>query len=146
MSFVMPDERARRDPAAAVAGFDNWNLEVPPRSRADRPRRNLEVPARVHTVENRNYHAGEVSTLAMRPDTNLTSSRAPSDHDLRMTRPRAAIRVAILIAAVACLGLAMCARNRPPANPPAQVAPAPKPEPAPDPRTFPATKAPGRLY
>lgn len=96
------------------------------------------------------------------PDTNLTSARAASEHDHRMTRPRAAIRIAVLVAAVACLGLAMCARTRPVANAPAnptQAAPQPVPQTQPqtqqapqpppprdEPRTFPATKAPGRLY
>src|SRR2546423_6750823 len=46
----------------------------------------------------------------MRPDTNLTATPAPSDHDSQMTRPRAAIRIAVLIAAVACLALALVAR------------------------------------
>jgi hypothetical protein len=103
-----------------------------------------------------------VSTVTMRPDTNLTLARESSEHDSRMTRPRAAIRIAVLVAAVACLGLAMCARTRPvanaPANPPkTQVMPqpqvqpqtqqqAPQPPPPENPRTFPATKAPGRLY
>ncbi len=67
------------------------------------------------------------------------------------------IRVFVLIAAVACLGLAMCAyteRAKPaetqPANPPAQQAKPQqqtqqpqKPKPEDKPRYFPATKAPG---
>jgi hypothetical protein len=38
-----------------------------------------------------------------------------------MKRPPAGVRVAVLVAAVACLGLTMCARTqKPPPNPPAQ--------------------------
>jgi hypothetical protein len=79
-----------------------------------------------------------------------------------MKRPPAALRVGILVAAIALLGLAMCNRSKPAATQP----PAPQPQPAtqqqeaapPDapeveegkmgkePRHFPATKAPGRLY
>ncbi|HEU0037552.1 MAG TPA: hypothetical protein VFQ53_43375 [Kofleriaceae bacterium] len=88
-----------------------------------------------------------------------------------MKRPPPALRIAILVAAVACLGLAMCARSKPaPTNPPAsQVQQAPTPETQPSneeqnggsgtemkreegkmgkqPReSFPATKAPGMMY
>lgn len=76
-----------------------------------------------------------------------------------MKRPPPSLRVAILIAAVACLGLAMCARTPsssttppPPANAgPQAPEPAAPPDAAPEPATpridsFPATKAPGRLY
>ena len=82
-----------------------------------------------------------------------------------MSRPPAPLRVFILIAAVACLGLAMCAHSQPPQAPantaaqpqqPAQV-PAQTPAPAdaaappqqaakPRPEYFAPTKAPSRLY
>jgi len=87
-------------------------------------------------------------------------------------RPSPPLRVAILIAAIACLGLAMCHRTKPqptqPATAPANQAPLPqntapaapeeggssgtpmkieegKTKDAPR-ESFPATKAPGRLY
>jgi len=84
-----------------------------------------------------------------------------------MKRPPPALRVAILVAAVACLGLTMCARNRPPLPPqqpqqqvqqPQQQQPQPPPQqtapPAQEegnmakqkPTYFPATKAPGGFY
>jgi len=67
-----------------------------------------------------------------------------------MKRPPHGLRVAILVAAVACLGLTMCARTAkpPPANTPAQQQPA-KPEEGKmakqKPTYFPATKAPGGI-
>lgn len=81
-----------------------------------------------------------------------------------MRRPPAPLRVFILIAAVACLGLAMCAHSQPPRAPantaqpqpppqaPAQTqapadAAAPPPQAAnPRPEYFAPTKAPSRLY
>jgi len=83
-----------------------------------------------------------------------------------MKRPPVALRVGILVAALALLGLAMCNRSKPAANEPAPVqqpatqqqAPATQQEAPADameleegkmgkePRHFPATKAPGRLY
>jgi hypothetical protein len=78
-------------------------------------------------------------------------------YDLR--RPSKPWRIAIVIAAVACLGLTMCVgseQKRAPAKPAAQPAtqaqePAPPPPqsaqpPAPKPDYFPATKAPGGMY
>jgi len=105
----------------------------------------------------------------MTPDTNLTSSHAASSYDgVVNRRPRPALRVVILIAAIACLGLAMCARTRPPQpNPPATPAIQSAPNTPDGPEQgggtgtqqleegklkdrerdrFPATKAPGRLY
>src|SRR5689334_15529 len=82
------------------------------------------------------------------------------DVDLRPARPW---RIAVLLAAIACLGLTMCVRSeqkRAPAKPsaqnaaPAQAVPAepvpaqtqkPAPPP-PKPDYFPATKAPGGMY
>jgi hypothetical protein len=81
-------------------------------------------------------------------------------------RPPPTLRIAIVIAAVACLGLAMCARSKPQttpqaapppaqANPPTQQAPDDNSNAPPPIETgkgkkgedhFPATKAPGRLY
>lgn len=73
-----------------------------------------------------------------------------------MKRPPPGLRVAILVAAVACLGLAMCARTaKPPPPPPAP--PAASKQAAPEqreegtmskqkPTYFPATKAPGGMY
>ena len=82
-----------------------------------------------------------------------------------MKRPPPAVRVAVLIAAVACLGLTMCARTqKPPPNPPVQqhqqqAQPAKPQQPPPQapaleegdmakrkPTYFPATKAPGGMY
>jgi hypothetical protein len=81
-----------------------------------------------------------------------------------MKRPPVALRVGIVVAALALLGLAMCNRSKPVANEPApqqqpqqppatqqQEAPADAPEVeegkmGKEPRHFPATKAPGRLY
>jgi hypothetical protein len=81
-----------------------------------------------------------------------------------MKRPPVPLRIAILVAAVACLGLAMCGRSKqqPPAQPPANTQQANPPAgsdqgsapatPTADPDVkpkldpFPATKAPGRLY
>lgn len=74
-----------------------------------------------------------------------------------MRRPSAPVRVFILVAAVACLGLAMCAHSQQPAPaantaqvPQAQAAQppdaAPAPPPPPKPTYFNATKAPGGLY
>jgi hypothetical protein len=97
------------------------------------------------------------------PDTNLTQPRAESGHDRDVTRPHPTLRVAILVAAVACLGLAMCARSRPTQTAPTQQAPtqAPQTPQQPgsatpqleegkmgkeEPERFPATKAPGRMY
>jgi hypothetical protein len=76
-------------------------------------------------------------------------------YDLRPSRRP--LRIAILIAAIACLGLTMCVSSqKQPApvkpTPPAQAAPQQpaKPEPQPqqqkDPRYFNATKAPGGMY
>jgi hypothetical protein len=71
-----------------------------------------------------------------------------------MKRPPPGLRVAILVAAVACLGLTMCARTAkpppPPANKPAQQQQQPaKPEEGQmakqKPTYFPATKAPGGI-
>ncbi len=84
-----------------------------------------------------------------------------------MRRPPPAVRVVILVAAVACLGLAMCVRSQPPPKPPAPAAQAQPPaqpdagesvgmpmmkEPGKmgkkekDRDYFPATKAPPQLY
>ena len=73
-----------------------------------------------------------------------------------MRRPSAPVRVFILVAAVACLGLAMCAHSQQPAPatntiqaPQAQTAQPPDAAPAPPPAKptyFNATKAPGGLY
>jgi hypothetical protein len=86
-----------------------------------------------------------------------------------MKRPPAALRVGIVVAALALLGLAMCNRSKPAANEPAPVQqpqqpPATQQQEAPadapaveeegpgqgkmgkEPQHFPATKAPGRLY
>jgi hypothetical protein len=74
--------------------------------------------------------------------------------------PRRPLRIAILIAAIACLGLTMCVRadQKPaPAKPvPAQAAPQDPPaqqqqqqapaKPEREPRYFNATKAPGHMY
>lgn len=76
--------------------------------------------------------------------------------------PPRPLRIAVLIAAIACLGLTMCVRSeqkpapaRPAARPAPQAqspeAPAPKPAaetkaPPPKPDYFPATKAPGEMY
>ncbi len=68
------------------------------------------------------------------------------DHD---RRPPAPVRLLVLVAAIACLGLAMCAHSdkppRAPANADATHA-APDGRPAPDPAYFPATKAAGPIY
>ncbi len=62
------------------------------------------------------------------------------------------LRVFILVAAVACLGLAMCAHSQPPVKqPPANTAQAPAPpdaapKPPVKPTYFEATKAPGGIY
>jgi hypothetical protein len=81
-----------------------------------------------------------------------------------MKRPPPAVRVGIVVAAVALLGLAMCNRSKPPAtttppDPTTQQQQAPQTAPADaapaleegkmgkePPRHFPATKAPGKLY
>jgi hypothetical protein len=98
------------------------------------------------------------------PDTGLTASDDGLRHHRPMKRPPVPLRIAILVAAVACLGLAMCGRSKqaPPAQPPTntQQSPDPAAGSAPDPAPatapaetekpkldpFPATKAPGRLY
>ena len=80
-------------------------------------------------------------------------------------RPPISVRIGVLVAAVACLGLAMCAHSEhakpnPPANAQPQAAPqqaapqpqqaAPQPQqaakPEPKPEYFPATKAAGPIY
>ncbi|HUJ62600.1 MAG TPA: hypothetical protein VLX92_29060 [Kofleriaceae bacterium] len=73
-----------------------------------------------------------------------------------MKRPPPTIRIAVLVAAIACLGLAMCTHDRgrttTPANesqatPVARQAPPPDAaRAAPPPEYFPATKAPPQLY
>jgi len=67
-----------------------------------------------------------------------------------MKRPPPGLRVAILVAAVACLGLTMCARTaKPPPPPPQQQKQAPPLEEGKmakqKPTYFPATKAPGGI-
>ena len=73
-------------------------------------------------------------------------------------RPARPIRIAVLVAAVACLGLAMCTRTQssPTQQPPvnhggtptakATAAPADAAPPEPPPYYFSATKAPGPIY
>jgi hypothetical protein len=84
-----------------------------------------------------------------------------SDDPYDLRAPRRPVRIAILIAAIACLGLTMCVRSEQkhaPAkpSPPAQAAPQQAPntpaqqqtpaKPERDPRYFNATKAPGGMY
>ena len=98
------------------------------------------------------------------PDTNLTDPMGSPRHARGMKRPPLPVRIAILVAALALLGLAMCARSKPPAqpaaNPPTQAPSAEdnggsgtpqKVEEEGDmskrkPNHFPATKAPGPIY
>jgi hypothetical protein len=71
-------------------------------------------------------------------------------------QPPRLVRTGVLVTAVACLGLAMCARAKPPAPPaPAQplsnqqarpLPPDAAPAPPARPTYFPATKAPAQLY
>jgi hypothetical protein len=67
-------------------------------------------------------------------------------------RPPLPIRIAVLLAAIACLALAMCAHAPKPANAPANASGAAAksaPDAAPranDPAYFPATKAAGAIY
>jgi hypothetical protein len=69
-----------------------------------------------------------------------------------VARPGPVIRVVIVVGAVTCLGLAMCARSKPVPQAPAQVQPGDASAPADAPQAeeprehFPATKAPPRLY
>ena len=97
-------------------------------------------------------------------DTNLTHPEGSSRHARGMKRPPLPVRVGILVAALALLGLAMCARSKPPAQPaatpPAPTQQVPDAEPKTEPPQveegdmskqkprdhFPATKAPGRIY
>lgn len=82
-----------------------------------------------------------------------------SADSLDIRPPRRPLRIAILIAAITCLGLTMCVRSdhKPPVKPaPAQAAPQAQPPPAQQqqqgdmskqkPRYFNATKAPGFMY
>jgi hypothetical protein len=65
-------------------------------------------------------------------------------------RPPRLVRVLVLLGAIACLGLAMCAHAaRAPSGPSNSSATAPAPDAAPaakDPAYFPATKAAGPIY
>ena len=70
-------------------------------------------------------------------------------------RPPISVRIGVLVAAVACLGLAMCARSErakptTPANAQQAAPQAAQPQqaakPAPKPEYFPATKAAGPIY
>lgn len=67
----------------------------------------------------------------------------------RMDRPRPIIRVCVLVAAIACLGLTMCHAEKTATTPQNVQPPAPTPQaqqPAnPPPTYFPATKAAGPI-